>query len=337
MTSEPVMDEIDDRSLVQPWLAAHVWEPLMRRLPRSLSPNSISVFGLTHMLGSGVFTWLGIQHGRWWYLGTLWCIAVYLTCDNIDGIFARAHGKTSRLGEFFDHWFDTFANGVLSVSIGLAFGLHGWLFLAYLGALSLVQFSIYWEQLHTGKMIFGRLGSNESVLMIMALFVLLTVFYGQRWISYEEGVVSFPMLVALFTCGNSLHTLIFIYRRTRVRMTDLIPPALTVACVALAFGLGRIDYLWAGLAIMIGNVLASGGLLIERLAGRSFFRRSLRQAALCAVLLLHVLLGPAIEAATGTAILLWVLAGLAALGIGWDLVRALTRLDGPHSKPAAAG
>ncbi len=326
--------EVDDRSFLQPWLLKYLWRPIADRLPESLRPNSISIFGLISMLSCGLFTYLGIVHSQLWFLLVTLGMGIYLTCDNIDGLFARRTKQTSTLGEFFDHWFDSFATGTISVTIGLALGLgsatrlSGYLFLAYIFAMACVHFTTFWEQLHTGVMVSGRLGSNESVITVMGVFLIITIFYGDPWLMYLDDSFSFAMGLALFTAGNAIHTILFIlYRTHNRRLIDFLPLLVTLVCFVIAHVFGDLEPLWAGLGMMATNVLCSGGLLLERLTGLHYWRRFGRQAVISTLLLFHSFIYiPFLTDRLREPIFLWITLILFILSIFWDLLRALTRL-----------
>eukprot|EP00812_Abedinium_dasypus_P009120 NODE_2832_length_868_cov_316.231242.p2 GENE.NODE_2832_length_868_cov_316.231242~~NODE_2832_length_868_cov_316.231242.p2 ORF type:complete len:249 (+),score=49.72 NODE_2832_length_868_cov_316.231242:101-847(+) len=82
-------------------LHAHVVRPLCchieARLPSWVTPNMITFVNVT-----------GFSLG--WFFGGFWyplAIVAYLVLDALDGIVARSRGKCSRLGAFFDHYFDS--------------------------------------------------------------------------------------------------------------------------------------------------------------------------------------------------------------------------------------
>lgn len=94
---------------MNPWRARlHRWfEPLARRCP--LSPNTISILAL---LLNGTAAWLLYQRH---FLIALVFIAVGGLADAFDGIVARVQEKSSRYGDFLDHFCDRVSDLVLII------------------------------------------------------------------------------------------------------------------------------------------------------------------------------------------------------------------------------
>ncbi len=122
-----------------PWdqrLAQLLIRPL---LSTSVTPNLITSFGLLVGLGA---IWCYALGGGYVHLGAILFIAAYVI-DHADGEFARATGKTSRLG----HYYDLAVDGVVvaGLFVGIGIGLHGRAMsmpTAWLGALAGVSIAL---------------------------------------------------------------------------------------------------------------------------------------------------------------------------------------------------
>jgi archaetidylinositol phosphate synthase len=81
------------RSRLERWFT-----PLARRCP--LSPNAISILALLLNLGAA-----GLFYSRFFLVAILF-VAIGGLADAFDGVVARVQGKTSRYGDFLDHFCD---------------------------------------------------------------------------------------------------------------------------------------------------------------------------------------------------------------------------------------
>ena len=119
----------EDHSLLTRYLSDPLFVPLVRVLPRRITPNMVTVFGhavvwLTFVIalprrepGALMFAALGIAY------------ITYAILDCIDGMFARYTQRTSRVGELLDHGFDAITLPLVSLGIGIALSMPSWLVL----------------------------------------------------------------------------------------------------------------------------------------------------------------------------------------------------------------
>jgi len=115
---------------LEPILVERLFTPLLRWVPESVAPNTISLIGtLVAWLTLGL-TYLSTQLAP---LGQGLALAgagvgvfLSMTADCLDGMQARRTGRTSKLGEFLDHWLDAVHVPMVSAGLGLALGLEPW-------------------------------------------------------------------------------------------------------------------------------------------------------------------------------------------------------------------
>jgi archaetidylinositol phosphate synthase len=89
----------------------HVWRdrlarwftPLARRCP--LSPNAITILALLLNLGAASAFYFGSRRPAFFLVGMALLVFGGLA-DAFDGVVARVQGKTSRYGDFLDHFAD---------------------------------------------------------------------------------------------------------------------------------------------------------------------------------------------------------------------------------------
>jgi phosphatidylglycerophosphate synthase len=178
----------------------------IRLLPRSLSPNAVS------MLGSA-FCWLaffilsGLAFGPLesfaprapWVFGVLGgLIMLYQLFDNLDGVQARRIGRTGPLGEFIDHWLDSLNAFMLPLGVALAFPSIPPL----AAAIGIFVFAIAdWlcgrSILERGVMEFAYVGGEEG-LCIMYLFFFSVCAFGYDFWAAPSRLLGFPPVWAVY-------------------------------------------------------------------------------------------------------------------------------------------
>lgn len=98
----------------------HVWrerlsrwfDPLARRIP--LSPNTISLIALALNIVAAILLFRGRRQPIDFLIAVAFIVAGGLA-DALDGIVARAQGKTSRFGDFLDHTADRLSDTLLAI------------------------------------------------------------------------------------------------------------------------------------------------------------------------------------------------------------------------------
>lgn len=163
---------VRDHSLLLPYYARWLWDPLTERLPTWMTPNQIT-FASNICSGIGYALLLCLPQGGTFLMAAVAVLNfVYFTLDNIDGRQARRTGTCSALGEFLDHWFDAWNLGLLVLCLGIYFEVSDRLFLATMVSCSLGFFMTYWDQYRTGSVELGYVGPNEGLTAVSVLFAL---------------------------------------------------------------------------------------------------------------------------------------------------------------------
>ena len=155
----------DDRSLLTPALKAWLVRPSLALVPLAMPANLITI-------GASAFIWLALALSTtsslsptWWRsLAIAGCLVSFLVGDHLDGMQARRTRTSSALGDFLDHFFDTFNNGMLHLVLFLALPLvDPPLFIVMLGAMYLNHALVFCEHHKTGVIRFERVGPVELV------------------------------------------------------------------------------------------------------------------------------------------------------------------------------
>lgn len=182
----------------------HVLSPLAaflvdRCTPKSVAPNTITLFGLCWMITSYSFIWyfcpmfeerVDLEGSEdsvpgWIFLFNGIAMFIYQTLDNMDGKQARRTGSSSSLGLLFDHGCD---------AINLIFGSANWI--AYMGLnptqhlpqiwvlvfIPMILFYIAtWEEYYTGKLVLPYFNGPSEGLIIGASLSILTSVVGRHF------------------------------------------------------------------------------------------------------------------------------------------------------------
>lgn len=158
----------NDESLLTPILYKYFVDPLVKILPYRLPANLITLISFGFIAGAFGIAAHGYYTGRYdhWWLIPLFAF-IYLIGDCSDGKQARKTGTGSPLGEYFDHFLDTFVSGLLMgilmissqvtkpaiITIGF--------FNLYAG-----QIGSFWERYKRRVMSFGKLSTSEGIIAI---------------------------------------------------------------------------------------------------------------------------------------------------------------------------
>ncbi|MBW2230199.1 MAG: CDP-alcohol phosphatidyltransferase family protein [Deltaproteobacteria bacterium] len=222
-------------SILLPFYGRFVWEPLLEIIPRTLSPNAITLISTLCCFGSFVLAATGPDDPIALVVAAI-LVFTYMTLDNIDGAQARRTGRSSRLGEFLDHWLDTFNNGWVVLGACLAAGLEPILALGVLAAGTLAFLAVQLELQTTGVFRMGRIGDVEGNTVVSLLYLLLAATGPELFRAAPiPGLPPIAVWLGLAVAGQALMTFASALRRTEGHRFDLLPCTLLFALL----------YLWA--------------------------------------------------------------------------------------------
>lgn len=160
---------------MHPWRARlHRWfEPLARRCP--LSPNAISLLAL---LLNATAAWLFYTRH---FMIALAFVAVGGLADAFDGIVARVQGKTSRYGDFLDHFCDRVSD--LLLVTGWLLGNHVRVEIAMAVVLAVMLNGYIGTQIEAtwGERNYDAMGRGEFVLALIVFPIVSYILFGNGW------------------------------------------------------------------------------------------------------------------------------------------------------------
>ena len=158
----------EDQSLLAPILYKFFVDPLVKILPYRLPANFITLTSFIFIViafGIAVHGYYVHRYDFWWLIPLL--ALLYLVSDCSDGKQARKTGTGSPLGEYFDHFLDSFVTGLLMGILLISFQVTKPIIIT-IGFFNLYfgQIGTFWERYKRRVMCFGKLSSSEGVLVI---------------------------------------------------------------------------------------------------------------------------------------------------------------------------
>lgn len=170
-----------DKSLLRACVLPY-FKVLFRIVPWWLPANMITILGFLAALTMTIVS-LSEEHplhGASVVILIL-CLHLYVVCDHLDGWQASESGTSSPLGEYLDHYLDSYVGAMVVVNTYLLIGglSRFTLFAALL--LSGLAFAVTnLERVERGEMCFGRLGALEGIALVLVQYTFHVTESGRR-------------------------------------------------------------------------------------------------------------------------------------------------------------
>ena len=158
----------NDESLLTPVLYKYFVDPLVKVLPYRLPANIITLISFGFIVTAFGIAAHGYYAGGYEYWGLIpLLVLIYLIGDCADGKQARKTGTGSPLGEYFDHFLDTFVTGLLMGILMISFQVTKPAIIT-IGFFNLYagQIGSFWERYRRRVMCFGKLSTSEGIIAI---------------------------------------------------------------------------------------------------------------------------------------------------------------------------
>ena len=262
---------VEDRSVLLPYYKRYIWEPLLAHVPASVTPNTLSILGNLGSVFSFIVLLFATPEQPWvFWLPALGTFA-YLCLDNMDGTHARRTNQSSPLGEFIDHWFDSFNTGFLTLGLYFAGRLPPEQILGVVAATNVAYFATMWEQRHTAYIRFGRGGQVEGVTVIVGVYIAIAVL-GHEAICQTRlfGFLSVIELTAVLLVFAYVLTVIGSAVRTRRAFAEWLPLLVVMALVGAWYGVGKLGFFPAASLLLLANAALGGRHVIARVLERPY-------------------------------------------------------------------
>lgn len=233
--------ESQQESILRPYYQRFLWNAILRVLPDWLSPNAMTMIS-TLSCGASFALAATMADRPLALVASSFLVLTYLTLDNLDGAQARKLGRSSRLGEFLDHWLDTINNGFVFLGACLAVGLPPYLTLVVLSCGTLAFYSVQWELRATGVFRMGRIADIEGNTTVALLYLAIAVLGRDLFHAAPiDGLPSIDVLIGLGVAGQALFTLSGALRRVTRHRADYVPIVLAHAVLLVWAGLGGLS------------------------------------------------------------------------------------------------
>lgn len=160
-------------SFLDAFMGQKIVKPIVNFLPYGLPANIITIISTSLVLFSFLIA-LQCQNDNYklWFLIPVF-VCIYLIGDCVDGEQARRTKTGSPLGEFLDHFLDTFVSGQLMISLLVVYNVNRPTLIYTVLCIGYITQSIaFWERYQTGHMFFGKFGSTESILTLTLILTL---------------------------------------------------------------------------------------------------------------------------------------------------------------------
>lgn len=181
----PAAYKVDDQELLLGFYKRLMWDWLVPKIPRAVTPNTITFTGVAFAVAGALMAGLATLGHPWLYALAALFFMVYLTADNVDGPHARRTGQASPLGEFLDHGLDGAASTAILLATCFMLKADGVLMVA-LCALGGLGFSIvFWEQFRTGLLVIPKVSTTEGVTLLAVCLVIVAAFGDPPWARFD--------------------------------------------------------------------------------------------------------------------------------------------------------
>ena len=260
------------------------WLPLaIKVVPERASANLVSVIGdmgvwAAFLILSGLlFGPVNIVGREYpWIFGVCALLLFfYHTMDNLDGCQARKTGQSGPLGEFVDHWFDSFNTFLIPLGLGLAFPVIPPLMVAITILLCcLADWLSLRTTRNTGVLVFGRVSSEE------ALFVAYVFFFAVWLTGYDwwtrPGFFGVPRAVLVYALPGLGFLASILMTFKSAGRPDLL--AIMASCIIPIFAWTIVgEWRLGSMATLVGCLLMgfstarfSGDVMRDRLVGLEY-------------------------------------------------------------------
>jgi phosphatidylglycerophosphate synthase len=258
---------VKDRSVLLPHYKRLAVEPLIRFIPRSVDPNSITHIGhLICLVGVSVLLAFGTSVGggagiRFPFIAAVVCLQLYNWCDNADGAHARRTGRTSAMGELLDHGLDMLNTTYIAYAAAISISAPPAWWVGIALVVPAACAATYWEQAETGLFSLGLLNQIESVMLLSSVLLISAIFGFDAWTYVHVGPVTAQLTVMGFVCATAVFTILTNITRVVARLGARAIPR--IAPLVL-FDLGVLA------AILVG-ALSPVAAVIVGTAGNVFF------------------------------------------------------------------
>ena len=266
---------VTDTSVLYPILKKYLWQPALQWIPEWLSANTLTIVSnLGSIMAFSVAIYMSATQTYSPLLLLLSGLGLffYMSLDNMDGSQARRTKTASPLGEFLDHWFDSFNLVLVMTAIFVTVQVPHALTLIMVITGCIAFLSQFWEQRLTGLLVFGRFGTVEAQ-VIAIFFYIAMAFIGIDWAitPLGEGLPTIGTLTAIAVVLGGVVTPIAIISRVRKKLFLLIPLTLLLVICGLWYFIAPVPFFSVCAITLLINGYISGRMIISRITDGDYY------------------------------------------------------------------
>ena len=180
----------------------------------NVNPDVFTALSLAAGVLAGL-SYVGTHVSSWFFLVGGVFVIISGSADSLDGILARMYGRTSKKGDFLDHFCDRLVD--VSIILGLAFSRGAHLTLGFSLALLVMLHSYLGTQLEAtlGKRSYEGTGKAEFFVSFILFSILAAVFPGVSLEIAGEKMVLADLYMSLVLIATLLALVQRFYRGLR--------------------------------------------------------------------------------------------------------------------------
>lgn len=217
----------EDGSIGDLYIAVPLSTRLVKKLPWWLPANIITIISNSNVLLATViaFTANRVNWPIWIFIPILYFI--YVIGDATDGLQARRTKTGSPLGEFTDHFLDTFVTGFLQASIFYVYHFDKVYLISFVLMLGyFLQITAFWERYKLGHLSFAKFSSTDALITLPIFLAAgfiepVNAFFTQPVANFFPALAEFNLsLIEAITCIIAIGS-IFVSIKTLVKTQDV--------------------------------------------------------------------------------------------------------------------
>ncbi|MBL6445190.1 CDP-alcohol phosphatidyltransferase family protein [Fulvivirga sp. 29W222] len=189
--------------------------PISSLVPPKLPANYLSIISHLSIYVALYVSYANSHLGDAGFIIIPILLLLHLITDKLDGVQARATRTASALGEFMDHYFEIFNQGVLVLVIWNLFSIkHEWIVLLVLTSLVLLKMTRFYEQYKANILVKGVFEAFEfkMLLAVGLLFCNSSSIYTFVETFDFQGLLLVELVLLFVSAGAIINSILTIIR-----------------------------------------------------------------------------------------------------------------------------
>jgi phosphatidylglycerophosphate synthase len=228
-----------DFSATAPTLKRVFSGPILAIIPRSVSPNALTLFGGVAAGTTAAMLWLmpemllkDTYAGKLALVTGAFFLVVYAICDQLDGLQARRCNNGGPAGDFLDHWVDALLANLVPAGSMFLLGIGFYQMLGMIIVVALAFWANNWQTLNENERKLPFLGGLEFIWVGTSILLVTAVWGHNVWATPVLGT-NLRDLIYLIVFVALLLAIAKNIRRTTDKIKDFITPLASLLCITL--------------------------------------------------------------------------------------------------------